>query len=64
MLALHGLQGYTHPETAARLGLSPENVKMRLHRARVQLRAALADGCEFSCHDRGVFVWEPKPIDS
>jgi len=60
VLLLHDLQGYTDPEIAGRLGLSLESVKMRLHRARAQLRAALAEGCEFSCNDRGVFICEPK----
>jgi hypothetical protein len=40
--------------------LSLENVKVRLHRARVKLKTALAGGCEFSHNDRGVFVCHPK----
>ena len=61
VLLLHDLQGYTDPEIATRLGLSLQNVKMRLHRARVRLRAALAEGCDLSRNDRGVLVCEPKP---
>ncbi len=61
ILLLHDLQGYTDPEIAAQLGLSLQNVKMRLHRARVRLKAALAEGCDFSCNDRGVLVCDPKP---
>jgi RNA polymerase sigma-70 factor (ECF subfamily) len=64
VLLLHDLQGYTDPEIARRLGLSLENVKMRLHRARAELKAALTEGCEFSCNDRGVFICEPKSTDS
>jgi RNA polymerase sigma-70 factor, ECF subfamily len=64
VLLLHDLQGYTDPEIADRLGLSRENVKVRLHRARTQLKAALAEGCDFSHNDRGVFVCEPKPPGS
>ncbi len=60
VLLLHDLQGYTGPEIAERLGLSLENVKIRLHRARVRLRAALSEGCDFSRNDRGVFICEPK----
>lgn len=61
VLLLHDLQGYTDPEIARMLGLSLQNVKIRLHRARVRLRAALSEGCRFSCDDRGVFICEPKP---
>lgn len=61
VLLAHDLQGYTDPEVAAQLGLSLQNVKMRLHRARVSLKAALAKGCDLSHNDRGVLVCEPKP---
>ena len=61
VLLLHDLQGYTDPEIAQMLGLSLQNVKIRLHRARVRLRAALGEGCRFSSDDRGVFICEPKP---
>lgn len=61
VLLLHDLQGYPDPEIAKMLGLSLQNVKIRLHRARVRLRAALGEGCRFSCDDRGVFICEPKP---
>lgn len=61
VLLLHDLQGYTDAEIAAQVGLSLENVKVRLHRARVKLKTALAGGCEFSQNDRGVFVCHPKP---
>ena len=60
VLLLHDLQGYTDPQIAELLGLSLQNVKMRLHRARVRLKAALAEGCELSRNDRGVLVCEPK----
>lgn len=60
VLLLHDLQGFTGPEIADRLGLSIHNVKIRLHRARVRLRAALSEGCDFSRDDRGVFVCQPK----
>lgn len=61
VLLLHDLQGYTDPEIAAQLGLSLRNVKIRLHRARIRLKAALAEGCDFTHNDRGVFICEPKP---
>ena len=61
VLLLHDLHGCTDPEIAAELGISLQNAKMRLHRARAGLRAALAEGCAFSRNDRGVFICEPKP---
>ena len=64
VMLLHDLQGYTDPQIAQMLGLSLPNVKMRLHRARTRLRAALAEGCRFSRDDRGVFVCEPKPPET
>lgn len=60
VILLHDLQQFTAPEIAQRLGISLHNVKIRLHRARTRLRAALAEGCDFECNDRGVFVCEPR----
>ena len=45
------------------LGLSLENVKIRLHRAREMLRDALGKGCSFSRDERGVILCDPKPPD-
>jgi RNA polymerase sigma-70 factor (ECF subfamily) len=61
VLLLHDLQGLTDAEIAAQTSLSLENVKVRLHRARLRLKGTLAQGCEFSHNDRGVFVCTPKP---
>lgn len=60
VLLLHDLQGFTGPEIAERLGLSLANVKIRLHRARVGLREALSQGCDFTRDERGVFVCQPR----
>lgn len=64
VMLLHDLQGYTDPQIAQMLGLSLQNVKIRLHRARAGLRAALAEGCNFAHDDRGVFVCETKPPET
>jgi RNA polymerase sigma-70 factor, ECF subfamily len=60
VLLLHDLDGLTAPEIASSLGITVENAKVRLHRARAALRAALEAGCSFSCDERGVLVCEPK----
>lgn len=60
VILLHDLQELSGPEIAEQLGISLANVKIRLHRARVRLKAALTEGCAFTRDDRGVFVCEPK----
>lgn len=61
VILLHDLQGLTNPEIAEMLGVSAATVKIRLHRARNKLRAALGEGCTFSRDERGVQVCDPKP---
>jgi RNA polymerase sigma-70 factor (ECF subfamily) len=60
VILLHDLHGLAGPEMAATLGVSLPTVKIRLHRARLKLKAALAVGCEFSHDERDVLVCEPK----
>jgi len=60
VILLHDLEGLTAAEIAAILELTLANVKMRLHRARATLKAALEDGCALFCDCRGVLVCEPK----
>jgi len=64
VILLHDAEGLTNPEIAAMLGVSLPTVKIRLHRARVRLRDALARACSFSTDERGVLVCEPKPDES
>lgn len=61
VILLHDLEGLTNPEIAEMLGCSLATAKIRLHRARTKLRAALADACRFSQDERGVTVCERKP---
>ena len=61
VILLHDAEGLTNPEIAEMLGVSLATVKIRLHRAREKLRAALAEACSFSTDERGVVVCEPKP---
>jgi RNA polymerase sigma-70 factor (ECF subfamily) len=62
-LVLHDLQGMKNREIAAVLDVSLDTVKIRLHRARTKLRAALNSGCDFAHDERNVLVCEPKAED-
>ncbi len=59
-LLLHDMHGLTAPEIAQILGLPLPTVKIRLHRARNRLQAALEAGCTFSHDERNVLVCDPK----
>ena len=60
VLLMCDADGLSAKETAELLQLPPTTIKMRLHRARRQLQAALKDACEFERDERGVLVCEPK----
>jgi len=60
VLLLCDADGLSANETAELLQLPLTTVKMRLHRARRKLQAALKAACEFERDDRGVFICEPK----
>lgn len=60
VILLHDVEGMTCPEIAELLGISLAAAKIRLHRARQQLRVILEDVCHFSLDERGVLVCEPK----
>jgi RNA polymerase sigma-70 factor (ECF subfamily) len=47
VLRLKDLEGLTNAETAARLGVTVETAKIRVHRARRELRALLDRGCDY-----------------
>ena len=63
VLLFHDVDGLTANEIAHLLQLPLTTVKMRLHRARQQLRVALNNACAFERDERGVFICEPKPDD-
>ena len=60
VLLMHDVKGLTAREIGELLGDSTGSVKIRLHRARKQLQAALDAGCEFSQDECGTLVCEPK----
>jgi RNA polymerase sigma-70 factor (ECF subfamily) len=61
VLALAELGGFSDSEVAQSLGISRGNAKVRLHRARSQLKNALEAHCDFSRDDDNELVCEPKP---
>ncbi len=61
VMMLHDVEGLTNQEIADLLGIRLSTAKIRLHRARARLRAALDDGCSFTADERGVLVCNPKP---
>lgn len=61
VLILSDLEGFTPAEVAARLGLSLETAKIRLHRARKRLRMALEQACQFYHDDLGQLSCDRKP---
>ena len=60
VILLHDMHELTSPEIAQLLGESLANVKIRLHRARLKLRAALEAGCAFSYDESSTLTCESK----
>jgi len=50
---------FSHQEIADILGLTVENAKVRLHRARKKFRAILEEKCTFEVDERNVLVCDP-----
>ncbi len=61
VLMLAELAGLADEEIAQTLGISRANAKVRLHRARAELKILLQKRCEFSRNEDNEFVCEPKP---
>lgn len=66
VLMLGELGGLSDREVAQTLGISPVNAKVRLHRARAQLKQAIAARCEFyrvelSCAPSSPACCPPEP---
>ncbi len=60
VILLHDMEELTGSQIAELLDLPLATVKMRLHRARQRLQAALRTGCDFSKDERNVLVCESK----
>jgi RNA polymerase sigma-70 factor, ECF subfamily len=61
VLMLGELAGLTDDEIARTLGISRGSAKVRLHRARGRLKAALETRCEFYRNESNELACEPKP---
>jgi RNA polymerase sigma-70 factor, ECF subfamily len=61
VLLLGELGRMSDGEVARVLGISPGNAKVRLHRAREQLKHALTGRCDFYRNEDNEFACEPKP---
>ena len=59
-ILLHDIHGLTNPEIARITGCTLATAKIRVHRARQSLRAALHESCTFETDDRGVLVCNPR----
>lgn len=62
VVLLHDVEGRTSRDIADMLGVSVDTAKIRLHRARRKLQAALAAGCDLGRDEEGVLVCEPVPV--
>lgn len=60
VLLLFDLEEFSHDEISRILGISRENAKTRLHRARKMLKEILERECCFEKDERDVFVCIPK----
>ena len=59
VLILFDLMEFSHQEIADILDSSVENVKVRLHRARKQLKTILEKECRFEVDERNVLICDP-----
>ena len=58
-MILSELEGFTNREIAEIMDVSLDTVKIRLHRAKEQLKQALLDACQFSRDERNELTCDP-----
>jgi RNA polymerase sigma-70 factor (ECF subfamily) len=63
VMVLYYLEGFSIEEIAGILGASSVSIRVRLHRAREELRSLLEEGCDFCRDERDVFVCTRKEKD-
>jgi RNA polymerase sigma-70 factor (ECF subfamily) len=59
VLVFADVMEFSHQEIANILGLSVENVKVRVHRARKKFKKILEEKCTFDVDERNVLICEP-----
>ena len=64
VLAKADMLDQTVPEIAREVGITTGNAKIRLHRARQAMKAALECHCDFEYQDSGVLGCQPKVLSS
>jgi RNA polymerase sigma-70 factor (ECF subfamily) len=64
VVLLFDIMEFGHQEIADILGVTVENVKVRLHRARKKLKAILEEKCTFEKDERDVLVCLPVGEES
>jgi len=62
VIVLSELEGLANKEIAEILGISLNNVKTRLHRARAELKTALNEGCDFYHDERNTLACDRKQV--
>ena len=62
VIVLSELEGLAIKEIAEILGISVNNAKIRLHRARAKLKAALNEGCDFYHDERNTLACDRKQV--
>jgi RNA polymerase sigma-70 factor (ECF subfamily) len=62
VLLLSEIEGFKNKEIADILQISLENVKVRLHRARAELKKELNNGCDFYQNEQGSLACDRKII--
>lgn len=60
VIVLSDVMEFNHREIAEILGITVQNVKVRVHRARKRLKALLEHKCTFAADERNVLTCEPK----
>ena len=61
VIVLSEIEGLTNKEIADIIGISLDNAKIRLHRARARLRTLLNKGCDFYHNEENVLACDRKP---
>lgn len=64
IICLNELQGFTNREIADILQITLENAKIRLHRARAQLKKSLEAGCDFYLNEQSELACDRKQSDN